>query len=43
VVHTAGDYDPITLLGVRLHLLPHGCRFDFGTRAPSIGPAHDRY
>jgi cyanophycinase len=43
VVHPAGEYDPITLFGVRLHLLPHGCRFDFATRAPSIGPAHDRY
>ena len=43
VVHPAGEYDPITLFGVRLHLLPHGCRFDFRTRAPSIGPAHDRY
>lgn len=43
VVHPAGDYDPITLFGVRLHLLPNGCRFDFRTRAPSIGPAHDRY
>jgi len=43
VVHPAGDYDPITLFGVRLHLLPAGCRFDFATRAPSIGPAHERY
>jgi cyanophycinase len=43
VVHAAGDYDPITLFGVRLHLLPAGCRFDFRTRAPSIGPAHERY
>jgi cyanophycinase len=43
VVHPAGDFDPITLFGVRLHLLPHGCRFDFGTRTPSIEPTHDRY
>ncbi len=43
VVHPAGDLDPITLFGVRLHLLPHGCLFDFRTRAPSIGPAHERY
>lgn len=43
VVHPAGDYDPITLFGVRLHLLPAGCRFDFRRRAPSIGPAHERY
>ena len=32
VVHAAGDTDPITLFGVRLHLLPAGCLFDFGTR-----------
>lgn len=43
VVHPAGDYDPITLFGVRLHLLPHGCWFDFRNRAPSLKPAHDRY
>jgi cyanophycinase len=43
VVHAAGDCDPITLFGVRLHLLPAGCLFDFGTRTPAIGPAHDRY
>jgi cyanophycinase len=43
VVHAAGDCDPITLFGVRLHLLPAGCRFDFEKRTPSIGPAHDKY
>lgn len=43
VVHAAGDCDPITLFGVRLHLLPAGCLFDFGTRTATIGPAHDRY
>ena len=43
VVHPAGDCDPITLFGVRLHLLPAGCLFDFNTRTPTIGPAHDRY
>jgi cyanophycinase len=43
VVHPAGDYDPITLFGVQLHLLPAGCTFDFGTRIPAIGPGHDRY
>ena len=43
VVHAAGDCDPITLFGVRLHLLPAGCLFDFGTRTPAIGPAHNRY
>ena len=43
VVHAAGDCDPITLFGVRLHLLPAGCLFDFRTRRPAIGPAHDRY
>ena len=43
VVHAAGDSDPITLFGVRLHLLPAGCRFDFEQRAPSISPAHDKY
>jgi cyanophycinase len=43
VVHPAGDCDPITLFGVRLHLLPAGCTFDFGSRKPAIGPAHSRY
>jgi cyanophycinase len=43
VVHAAGDSDPITLFGVRLHILPAGCRFDFETRTASIGPAHDKY
>jgi cyanophycinase len=43
VVHPAGDCDPITLFGVRLHLLPAGCLFDFVTRTPAIGPGHDRY
>ena len=43
VVHAAGDCDPITLFGVRLHLLPAGCLFDFRSRAPAIGPAHNRY
>jgi cyanophycinase len=43
VVHPAGDYDPITLFGVRMHLLPAGCLFDFATRTPAIGPGHDRY
>ncbi len=43
VVHPAGDCDPITLFGMRLHLLPAGCLFDFGTRTPTIGPAHDRF
>jgi cyanophycinase len=43
VVHPAGEYDPITLFGVRLHLLPAGCLFDFASRAPAIGPGHDRY
>ena len=43
VVHPAGETDPITLFGVRLHLLPAGCLFDFRTRTPTIGPAHDRY
>lgn len=43
VVHAAGDWDPITLFGVRLHLLPAGCLFDFATRTPAIGPGHDRY
>ena len=43
VVHAAGDEDPITLFGVRLHLLPAGCVFDIATREATIGPAHDRY
>jgi cyanophycinase len=43
VVHGAGDGDPITLFGVRLHLLPAGCIFDIATREAAIGPAHDRY
>jgi cyanophycinase len=43
VVHPAWDCDPITLFGVRLHLLPHGSRFDFATRIPAIGPGHDQY
>jgi cyanophycinase len=43
VVHAAGDCDPITLFGVRLHLLPAGCLFNFSTRTPTIGPAHDKY
>jgi cyanophycinase len=43
VVHAAGDCDPITLFDVRLHLMPAGCVFDIGQRAPSIGPAHNRY
>jgi cyanophycinase len=43
VVHAAGDIDPITLFGVRLHLLPAGCKFDFPARTPSIGPAHANY
>jgi len=43
VVLPAGDFDPITLFGVRLHLLPAGSLFDFSTRTPTIGPAHDRY
>jgi cyanophycinase len=43
VVHPAWDCDPITLFGVRLHLLPHGGLFDFVTRTPSIGPGHDQY
>jgi hypothetical protein len=42
-VHAAGDCDPITLFGVRLHLLPAGCLFDFVTRTAAIGPGHDRY
>jgi cyanophycinase len=43
VVLAAGEFDPITLFGVRLHLLPAGCLFDFQSRTPAIGPAHDRY
>lgn len=43
VVHAAGDCDPITLFGVRVHLLPAGCNFDFEMRTPSIGPAHANY
>lgn len=43
VVYPAGDYDPITLFDVRLHLMPAGCVFDLAERAPSIGPAHNRY
>ena len=43
VVHPAGDDDPITLFGVRLHLLPPGCIFNVEAREATIGPAHDRY
>jgi cyanophycinase len=43
VVHPAGDYDPITLFDVRLHLMPAGCVFDIDRREPTIGPAHTRY
>lgn len=43
VIHPAGECDPITLFGVRLHLLPAGCLFDITQRTPAIGPAHDRY
>jgi cyanophycinase len=43
VVHPAGDYDPITLFDVRLHLMPAGCVFDISGREPAIGPAHTRY
>jgi cyanophycinase len=43
VVHAAGECDPITLFGVRLHLLPAGGLFDFRSRTPVIGPAHNRY
>jgi cyanophycinase len=43
VVHPAGDYDPITLFDVRLHLMPAGCIYDLAGRSPSIGPAHTRY
>jgi cyanophycinase len=43
VVLPAGDADPITLFGVRLHLLPAGCAFDVAALVPAIGPGHDRY
>jgi cyanophycinase len=43
VIHAAGDEDPTTLFGVRLHLLPAGCIFDTTTREATIGPAHGRY
>jgi cyanophycinase len=43
VVYPAGDCEPITLFGVRLHLMPAGCLFDIDHRAPAIGPGHDRY
>jgi len=43
VVHPAGDYDPITLFDVRLHLMPAGCIFDLDRRVPAIGPRHTRY
>jgi cyanophycinase len=43
VVHPAGDYDPITLFDVRLHLMPAGCVYDIPARAAAIGPAHTRY
>jgi cyanophycinase len=43
VVHPAGDYDPITLFDVRLHLMPAGCLFDLDHRVPAIGPRHTRY
>jgi cyanophycinase len=43
VIHPAGDCDPITLFGVRLHLMPAGCLFDIAKRAAAIGPAHNRY
>jgi cyanophycinase len=43
VIHAAGDEDPTTLFGVRLHLLPAGCIFDTATREAHIGPAHGRY
>lgn len=43
VVHATSDTEPITLFDVRLHLLPAGCVFDLGARAPAIGPAHARY
>lgn len=37
VAYGAADDDPITLFGVRLHMLTAGCRFDIVTRAPRIG------
>ncbi len=43
VVYPAGDCEPITLFGVRLHLMPAGCLFNIDDRAAAIGPAHDRY
>jgi cyanophycinase len=43
VVHAAGDYDPITLFDVRLHLMPAGCLYDLPGRTAAIGPAHTRY
>jgi cyanophycinase len=43
VAQAAADCDPITLFGVRLHLLPAGCLFDFGSRTPAIGPRRNRY
>ena len=43
VVHASSDCDPITLFGVRLHLLPAGCLFDFGSRTPAIAPARNGY
>jgi cyanophycinase len=43
MVHPAGDYDPITLFNVRLHLMPAGCVYDAKRREPAIGPAHTRY
>jgi len=43
VVHPAGDYDPITLFDVRLHLMPAGCLFDLSRLVPAIGPRHTRY
>lgn len=43
VVHAAGDYDPITLFDVRLHLMPAGCVYEIPGRTAAIGPAHPRY
>lgn len=43
VLHASTEAEPITLFDVRLHLLPAGCVFDLGARAPAIGPAHARY
>jgi cyanophycinase len=43
VVHAAGDYDPITLFDVRLHLMPAGSVYDIQGRTAAIGPAHTRY